>query len=219
MPFSLNDNELSALDAEIKRKKPMQKNERLFLAGKKATSLYAVRSGLIKTFATNSEFDDIVCGFHIPGDVIGLDAMATGKHTLTAQALETSMLCEIPVNMLDELSEKFPTLKMQLLRLMSEEIGEMQQRLQFLNNKTAEQRLAAFIHTYAQRIARRGVSANKFSLTMTRADIGSFIDIRIETISRLLAKFSKLAVLEVTGKEFHILNMSKLAELGDCQEK
>ncbi len=128
---------------------------------------------------------------HLAGDLVGdFDAIGSGHHRL-AQALETSMVCEIPFETLDDLSGKMPNLRQQMMRLMSGEIKGDQDMILLLSKKNAEERLAAFIYNPSRRFAQRGFSPREFRLTMTRGDIGNYLGLTVETISRLLGRFQK----------------------------
>jgi len=213
LPFSLNAEELSTLDNIINRKKPIHKGEKLFQSGDSMSSLYAIRSGTFKTFKINEQGEQQITGFHLAGDLLGFDAIADATHPSFAIALETSMVCEIPYNTLDSLSNRIPTLKRQILRMMSLEICSDQEMLMLLNQKNAEQRLATFVSTLSTRFSERGFSSSEFRLTMTRSDIGNYIGLTVETISRLLNKFHKNELIQVKGKFITINNLTKLNEV------
>ena len=144
IPFTLNEHELDQLDNIIERKKPIQKGQTLFKAGDELKSLYAIRSGTIKSYTITEQGDEQITGFHLAGDLVGFDAIGTGLHPSFAQALETSMVCEIPFETLDDLSGKMPNLRQQMMRLMSGEIKGDQDMILLLSKKNAEERLAAF---------------------------------------------------------------------------
>jgi CRP/FNR family transcriptional regulator len=213
LPFSLNEEELNSLDEIIDRKKPIHKGEKLFQSGDHMKSLYAVRSGTFKTYKVDERGEQQITGFHLAGDLLGFDALASSSHPSFASALETSMVCEIPYNTLDELSNRMPTLKKQILRMMSMEICSDQEMLMLLNHKNAEQRLATFITTLSNRFQKRGFSPSEFRLTMTRSDIGNYIGLTVETISRLLNRFSKNELIDVNGKLITIKNVDELNEI------
>jgi len=212
LPFSLNDQELDTLDNIIDRKRPIHKGDNLFQDGETLQSLYAVRSGTFKTFTVNEQGEEQITGFHLAGDLLGFDAIANTEHPSFAQALETAMVCEIPYNTLDSLSNAMPKLKKQILRLMSNEIKTDQDMLTLLNRKNAEQRVATFLATLSQRYHARGLSSSEFRLTMTRSDIGNYIGLTVETISRLLNRFHKNGLIHVDGKLIRILDIEKLNE-------
>ncbi|QSX31661.1 MULTISPECIES: electron transport transcriptional regulator EtrA [Shewanella] len=213
IPFTLNTNELDQLDNIIERKKPIQKGEQIFQSGDSLKSLYAIRSGTVKSYTITEQGDEQITGFHLAGDVIGFDGIHGQSHQSFAQALETSMVCEIPFNTLDELSGTMPKLRQQIMRLMSNEIMSDQEMILLLSKKNAEERLAAFISNLARRYGNRGFSAREFRLTMTRGDIGNYLGLTVETISRLLGRFQKSGLIEVKGKYITILDAAGLNQL------
>ncbi len=217
IPFTLNENELDQLDSIIERKKPIQKGENLFKAGDELKSLYAIRSGTIKSYTITEQGDEQITGFHLAGDLVGFDAIHRLQHPSFAQALETSMVCEIPYEVLDELSGKLPKLRQQMLRLMSSEIKGDQEMIMLLSKKNAEERLAAFLYNLSTRFSERGFSAREFRLAMTRGDIGNYLGLTVETISRLLGRFQKLELIKVKGKYVTLLNAPSLATLAGLQ--
>lgn len=214
LPFSLNDSELNRLDDIIQRKKPLHKADILFEAGQPQRSLYAIRTGSFKTFTLTEQGEQQITGFHLPGDIVGFDALSNHQHPSYAEALETAMVCEIPLPNLETLLDQLPRLRQQMMRLMSEDIQADQQMMLLLNRKTAEQKLATFLSQLAQRYASRGFSANEFRLTMTRSDIGNYLGLTVETISRLLSKLDKEQLIQVNGKLISINDKTALSKLG-----
>ena len=213
IPFTLNNNELDQLDDIIERKKPIQKGEQIFKSGDALKSLFAIRSGTIKSYTITEQGDEQITGFHLAGDVIGFDGIHSQTHQSFAQALETSMVCEIPFHTLDDLSGTMPKLRQQIMRLMSNEIMSDQEMILLLSKKNAEERLAAFISNLANRFGSRGFSPKEFRLTMTRGDIGNYLGLTVETISRLLGRFQKSGLIEVNGKYITIVDFEQLSQL------
>ncbi len=201
--------------AYIERKKPIQKGQELFKAGDNLRALYAIRSGTVKTYTITEQGDEQITAFHLAGDLVGFDAINDNEHLSFAQALETSMICEIPYETLDDLSGKMPKLRQQIMRLMSNEIKGNQDMILLLSKKTAEERLAAFLYSLSKRFAQRGFSPREFRLTMTRGDIGNYLGLTVETISRLLGRFQKSEILAVKGKYITVLDLEELARLAD----
>ena len=213
LPFTLNEAELDKLDQIIQRKRPSHKGDHLFEAGKPLQALYAVRTGSFKTYTLTEQGEEQITGFHLPGDVIGFDAIGDQQHPSYAQALETAMVCEIPFNNLDHLLDQVPKLRQQLMRLMSQDIHGDQQMMLLLNRKTAEEKLAAFLTNLAQRFGSRGFSRKEFRLTMTRGEIGNYLGLTVETISRLLGRFHKDELIHVDGKLITIANFEELSRV------
>ncbi len=213
LPFSLNTVELDQLDDIIQRKRPSHKGDHLFEAGTPLQALYAVRTGSFKTYTLTEQGEEQITGFHLPGDIIGFDAISNQQHPSYAQALETAMVCEIPYQTLDQLLDQLPKLRQQLMRLMSQDISGDQQMMLWLNRKTAEEKLAAFLTNLAQRFASRGFSKREFRLTMTRGEIGNYLGLTVETISRLLGRFHKDELIHVDGKLIVISDFAALSNI------
>ncbi|MGS0535473.1 FNR family transcription factor [Pseudoalteromonas sp. SaAl2] len=212
LPFTLNGQEMDKLDEIIERKKPLHKGDYLFESGASLNAIFAVRSGSFKSYTLSEQGDEQITGFHLAGDLVGFDAINKMQHQSFSQALETSMVCEIPFDTLDELSGKLPKLRQQIMRLMSNEINYDQEMLLLLNKKSAEERLASFIHNLSNRFGERGFSRKEFRFTMTRGEIGNYLGLTVETISRLLSRFQKAGLIKVEGKFITILNSDGLRE-------
>jgi CRP/FNR family transcriptional regulator len=212
LPVALNKTEIESLDDIIERKKPLHKNDLLVKSGDKFNSLYAVRTGSFKSFVTNSDGEEQITGFHFPGDIIGFDALRENKHQSYAQALETAMVCELPYETLDEMSVQFPKLRHQIMSFMSAEIKQDHDLMMLLNKRSAEERLLYFLSQLSQRFEERGFSNKEFHLTMTRNEIGNYLGLTIETISRLLSRFQKENIIQVDGKLITILDFDEMSQ-------
>jgi CRP/FNR family transcriptional regulator len=210
LPVGVDAADLEKLDAIIDRKRPLARGEHLFRNGDRFQSLYAVRSGSLKTYATSADGQEQVMGFLLPGELVGLDAIADGYHPLAARALETTSLCEIPFPDLASLSSKLPTLQQQLMRIMSREIRDDEQNMIVLGQKSAEERLAAFLVSLSGRFRRRGFSPNQFNLSMSRGDIGNYLGLALETVSRLFTRFQNEGLLRVDRKHIELLDLDRL---------
>jgi CRP/FNR family transcriptional regulator len=197
---------MSSLDEIIKRKKPLHKQDRLINAGDQFKSLYAVRTGSFKSFISNDDGEEQIIGFHFPGDIIGFDALSNEIHPSFCQALETAMVCELPYDTLDTMSQNFPKLRHQIMGFMSNEIKHDHDLMMLLNKRTAEERLMYFLSKLSKRFAERGFSSKQFNLTMTRNEIGNYLGLTVETISRLLTRFQKEGFIKVEGKLISILD-------------
>ncbi len=211
LPFSLTDDDLAALDDIIERKKPLQKNQLMVEAGHPMKALFAVRSGSFKTYTLNSEGQEQVTGFHLPGDIIGFDSLGSSTYQSYAVALETAMVCQIPFKTLDSLSAAMPALRQQVMKLMSNEIRADQHMFTLLNKHTAQSRLAAFIKSLSERYGHRGFSPNEFRFSMTRADMSNYLGLSVETVSRILTNLQKANTIRIDGRFIHILDPHQLA--------
>lgn len=212
LPVSLDKNELSTLDEIIERKRPLHKHDKLVKAGEPFQAFYAVRSGSFKSFTSNTDGEEQIVGFHFPGDIIGFDGLLENTHQSYTQALETSMVCELPYETLDKMASNSSKLRHQLMRFMSSEIKQDHDLMMLLNKRNAEERLVHFLIHLSERFAERGFSARQFNLTMTRNEIGNYLGLTVETISRLLTRFQKEGLIKVEGKLITILNLEGLHE-------
>ena len=207
LPVSLNKSELDSLDDIIERKKPLHKNDKLVSSGDTFKSLYAVRSGSFKSYVSDKDGVEQIIGFHFPGDIVGFDALKDNAHQSFTQALETAMVCELPYETLDTMSVKFPKLRQQIMRFMSAEIKHDHDLMMLLSKRSAEERLLHFLSHLSQRFEERGFSAKQFNLSMTRNEIGNYLGLTVETISRLLTRFQKESLISVEGKLITILDL------------
>ncbi|MCU1718733.1 fumarate/nitrate reduction transcriptional regulator Fnr [Pseudomonas sp. 5P_3.1_Bac2] len=213
LPLSLNLEDMDALDEIVKRGRPLKKGEFLFRQGDPFSSVFAVRAGALKTFSLSDGGDEQITGFHLPSELVGLSAMDSEIQPVSAVALETTSVCEIPFERLDDLALQLPVLRRQLMRIMSREIRDDQQMMLLLSKKTADERIATFLVNLSARFRARGFSANQFRLAMSRNEIGNFLGLAVETVSRVFTRFQQNGLLEADGKEVHILDPIELCAL------
>ncbi|MBN7118436.1 fumarate/nitrate reduction transcriptional regulator Fnr [Ectopseudomonas oleovorans] len=213
LPLSLNMEDMDALDDIVKRGRPLKKGEFLFRQGDSFGSVFAVRSGALKTFSLSDGGEEQITGFHLPSELVGLSGVDGERYPVSAQALETTSACEIPFERLDDLALQLPQLRRQLMRIMSREIRDDQQMMLLLSKKTADERIATFLVNLSARFRARGFSANQFRLAMSRNEIGNYLDLAVETVSRVFTRFQQNKLLEAEGKEVHILDPIELCAL------
>ncbi len=213
LPLSLNLDDMDALDEIVKRGRPLKKGDYLFRQGDNFSSVFAVRSGALKTFSLSDTGEEQITGFHLPSELVGLSGMDNELYPVSAQALETTSICEIPFDRLDDLSVQLPQLRRQLMRLMSREIRDDQQMMLLLSKKTADERIATFLVNLSARFRARGFSANQFRLSMSRNEIGNYLGLAVETVSRVFTRFQQNNLLEAEGKEVRILDPIELCAL------
>jgi len=212
-PASVNKATQSLLDNVIRKRRPVARGEVLMRYGMAQNSIYCVRSGSIKSFAATDDGHEMVTGFHLPGELIGLAGINDRSSNCTAVALETSSVCEIPLDRMDELRRRVPELQDELLRMMSLNILHYQNLMVLLGRKSAEERLAAFLFSLSNRFKQRGFSASEFYLSMSRTDIANFLGLAVETVSRVFTRFDEDGLLTVQRKYIHIHDMTKLRML------
>lgn len=218
LPQSITGIELEKLDHIIERKKPLKRNEQLFQVGSPLEVIYVVRSGSLKTYSPTIDGQEQVTGFHLPGELLGLDAIDNGYHPCVAKALETTSVCEIPFDRLEELTQELPTLQHQLLRLMSKEIFDDQELMLLLGKKTAEARLSAFLLNISLRFKQRGFSSTEFYLSMSRNDIANYLGLAVETVSRMFTRFQEEGIIHAERKHIVINNWDTLQQLAGISQ-
>ena len=213
LPLSLKVDEVDKLNDIIQRERPIQKNAYLYRANDEFDSIFAVRSGFIKTISITKDGIEQVTGFFLPGEIVGMDGIGKGRYTNSAIALETASICEIPFSKLESLSASMPNLQHHFFQLMGKVIIQDQHLISLLSIKTAEQRVATFILCLSERFHRLKLSATEFQLPMTRADIGSYLGLTIETVSRIFSGFQKQGLIDVNKREVKIIDLCKLHDL------
>lgn len=218
LPLSLNNSDMSRLDDIIRRGRPIQKGQLLFKQGDDFTSVFAVRTGALKTYTLASNGEEQITGFHLASELVGLAGYNSSDYPLTAKALETTTVCEIPLAQLEVLADEMPGLRRQLMRTMGNEIRHDQSMMLLLSKKNAEERVASFLLNVAQRYARRGFSATRFRLPMSRVDISNYLGLAVETISRVFTRFQKNELIETQGKDVTLLDIETLQELAGIKQ-
>ena len=210
LPVALKDDDIVQLDEIVKRGRMLEKGEHLYRANDQFHSVFAVRSGYVKTYRLTKDGEEQITGFYFPGEVVGLDGINQNAYSNSAKTLESSAVCEIPFNSFQELSLQMPQLQTHFFQLMSQEIAEDQLLITLLSKKTAEQRLATFVLTISARNAARNLSATHLRLPMSRTEMGNFLGLTVETVSRTLNRFAKEGVISLDQKEVSILDLEKL---------
>jgi CRP/FNR family transcriptional regulator len=213
LPMGLASEDVERLDEIVKRTRPLHRGDFLFRDGDRFRSLYVVKTGSVKTFAPSPEGGEQVLGFHLPGEIIGLDAIDKDAHACSAKVLETSAICEIPFTRLEELTAIIPSLQHQMYRLLSKEIGHDTDMLLLLGKKNAEERLAAFLLSMSKRLHKRGLSATDFYLSMSRHEIGNYLGLAVETVSRLFTRFQEDGLMRVDRKHIQLKDVNALEAL------
>lgn len=210
LPISLALDDIAKLDDIVQRGRPLQKGQSVYEAGKDFKAVYAVRSGAVKTSTTSKDGEEQITGFYLPGEILGLDGLATNVHTNTAVALETAAICEIPFSQLEELSIKLPNLQRRFFQLMSKEISQEQQLITLLSKKSSDERVASLLISISTRNHHRGLSDTDFYLPMSRSDMGNYLGLTIETVSRVMSRLHKQHIIALDKKHIFIENMDSL---------
>ncbi len=213
LPAGLTDQEVLLLDQHMSHRQPIKKGESLYRTGDTFRSLYAVSTGFFKTSILHEDGRSQVTGFQMAGEILGLDAISTDRHICDAVALEDSVVCEVPFERFEELGQLMSNLQRRFNRTLSSEIVREQGIMLLLGSMRSEERLAAFLVNLAKRFSIRKQSGSELVLRMTREDIGSYLGLKLETVSRLLSRFHDEGLLEVHGRNIQILDQGGLNRL------
>ena len=213
LPMGLSPDEIERLDQLVYTRRRLKRGESLYRAGDGFGSIYAVRSGFFKSSVVLEDGRDQVTGFHMPGEILGLDGIGTEHHACGATALEDSEVCVIPFSRLEEASREIRPLQHQFHKVMSREIVRDHGVMMLLGTMRAEERLAAFLLNLSQRFVARGYSPAEFHLRMTREEIGSYLGLKLETVSRLFSAFQKDGLIDVQQKHVQIRDIEGLERL------
>lgn len=217
LPTGLSSTELEQLMNIIHRSPSLPRGKHLFKIGDPIQSLYAVRSGSIKVYVPTEPGEEQVLGFILPGEFLGFDGIEAQHHTCAAVPLETTTVCELPYTRLEELCHALPGIDSRIHKLIGKEITVDHEMLILLGKKTAEERLATFLLSLSNRFKLRGFSAREFHLSMSRHEIGNYLGLAVETVSRLFARFQDEGLIRVNRRYVAIRAMDELKNLvGDC---
>jgi len=209
----LSSNELARFDQLAMHKRKANRGAALYRNGDTFETLYAVRSGAFKSVGISREGKEKITGFHLPGEMLGLEAISPGRHAYDAVALEDSEVCVIPFAELEALAASTPALQRKLFRALSSDISRDQGLMLLLGSMSAEQRLAAFLLSLSRRYQRLGFSANRFVLRMTRDELGNYLGITLETVSRLMSRFQREGLVSVRQREIELNDIERLMAL------
>ncbi|HZP88856.1 MAG TPA: fumarate/nitrate reduction transcriptional regulator Fnr [Burkholderiales bacterium] len=213
LPVGLSTAEMEKLDSLVFVRRPVKRGDYLFRVGEAFDSLYAARTGFFKTKLLLEDGREQVTGFHMAGELMGMDGIGTERHTCDAVALEDSEVCVIPFERLEGLSREVEALQHHFHKVMSREIVREHGVMMLLGSMRAEERLAAFLLNLSQRLQTRGYSPTEFNLRMTREEIGSYLGLKLETVSRVFSRFQEEGLIAVQQKNIRILNPAGLREM------
>ncbi len=218
LPVGLGGGELDQLERLIQKGHSVKKGESLYRVGSPFAALYAVKAGCFKTCVISEDGREQVTGFHMSGEIIGMDAISSERHTCNAIALEDGEICEIPFARLEDLCRQIPALQRHFYKVMSREIVRDHGVMLLLGNMKAEERLAAFLLNLSQRFQSRGYSPREFNLRMTREEIGSFLGLKLETVSRIFSRFQDEGYVKVNNRQIELIDIPGLKHLlNGCQ--
>ncbi len=205
--------DLSLLDTLVKNRRTYKRGEPLFSIGEPYRAAFAIRSGSVKTSVLTDDGRVQVTGFHISGELLGLDSMVAERYNCEARALETTSVCEVPFGCYEELVEQAPGLQHQMLKIMSQEIVHNQEMMLLLGKKRAEERLASFLVNLSRRLASHGRHAEEIKLSMSRSDIGNYLGLAEETVCRVITRFEEDGLISTQRRLVRLTQPARLQEI------
>jgi len=217
MPIGFSVDEMKKVDEVVEKRRRIKQGELLFSNGETFTSLYAIRTGFFKTCVTSADGREQVTGFQMAGEIIGMDGIVSDHHNCNAIALEDAEVCVMPFASVEDLSRELPGLQRHVHKIMSREIVRENSVMMLLGNMRAEERLAAFLLNLVQRLHARGLSQSELVLRMTREEIGSYLGLKLETVSRTFSKFSEEGIIEVKQRHVKIIAPEALKKIFNPQ--
>lgn len=218
MPVRVDDQQLKRIDDIVAVRRKVKRGGTLFRNGEPFTSLFAIRTGFFKTCVATEDGRDQVTGFQMAGEIIGLDGIVNDHHTCDAVALEDAEVCVMPFDRIEELSREVTALQNHVHKIMSREIVREHGVMLLLGSMRAEERLAAFLLNLVQRLHARGFSQSELVLRMTREEIGSYLGLKLETVSRTFSKFAEEEIVEVKQRHVRIMNTDALKRIANSQQ-
>lgn len=220
LPAGIDGADMGRLDAVVRATREVARGERLFRTGDALTSVFVASAGALKTVAFSESGEEHVLGFHLPGEVFGLDAVGSGRHRCEAIAMVDSRICELPFAELATAAAHLPSLQRQLLRVMGQNTDLDHDHLDVLSRRQASERIALFLHGLGQRYRRIGLSADAFQLPMTRDEIARYLGLALETVSRSFSRLHEDGVIEVSGRRVRVLDAPALhAAASGCESE
>jgi CRP/FNR family transcriptional regulator len=219
LPAGIGVEGLRQLDSIVRRRRPIARGESLFRMGDRLEAVYVARDGAFKTVSISENGEERVVGFHLPGELIGLDALGADIHRCDAIALTTANVCEVPFDQLADIASQVPGLQHQLLRVIGRSVGRDQDHLDMLARRQASERIALFLHGMSERFRHIGQPDSQFRLPMSREDIARFLGLALETVSRGFTRLQDDGVIAVDGRRVAILDRAELDRLAHHPEQ
>lgn len=216
LPAGLESADVDRVDQMVADRTSLAAGDSLYHAGAPFRALYVIKSGSLKSQAVSEGGELQILGFHLPGEIMGFDALATERHQCSAEALEASSVCRLHYAELERISAAVPGLQRQFMRLVSREMGDDHDHMAMMGRNQAISRLALFLHSMSKRQARLGRSADQLTLTMSRADLANYLGLVLETVSRLFGRLQEMGLIEVRRRAVKILDPQGLKSVGEC---
>lgn len=213
LPVSLDSEDLNTVSRMVKAHRLLQGNEFIYHIGDEFRSLYAIRSGAVKTYGLTSDGKEQITGFHLSGELVGMDAISDHIHSCNAVTLEETEVCEIPFDQLEVLTQKIPSLMHELTCIMSREIHAEEDMLIMIGKMRSTQRIACFLQNLYHRERQRGGGIDSIRLPMSREDVGNYLGLTVETVSRKLSSLQDQGVIQIEKRHIKFLDTAALGRL------
>ena len=207
------DVDLRLLETIVRNRKIFKRGELLYRIGEPLRAVYAIRCGSVKSYVLTNDGRVQITGFHITGEVLGLGALVANQYMSEARALETTMVCEVPIDVLEAYSAEVPSIRQQMLNIMSQEILDNQELMLLLGKKNSDERLATFLLSLSRRFQRRSYSPSQFNLSMSRSDIGNYLGMAEETVCRVFTRFQDDGLLTTERRQVQLLDQDRLKSI------
>jgi CRP/FNR family transcriptional regulator len=218
LPAGIGAGDLARLDEIVRRRRPVERGDRLFRAGDPMQAVYVARDGAFKTVSVSEDGEEQILGFHLAGELIGLDALGDGKHRCEAVALTTANVCEVPFADLTHVASQLPSLQQQLLRVIGHSLNRDTDHREILVRRQANERIALFLHGLSERYRQIGASPVSFKLPMSREDIARFLGLALDTVSRGFTRLQEDGVIAVHGRLVEISRADELERMAHAPD-
>jgi CRP/FNR family transcriptional regulator len=213
LPVGLNSEDIGKIDSLVTERVRLKKGDVLYRQGETLSAVYGIKFGTLKTEYALPDGREQITGFHLPGEMLGLDGIGNNHYQSNAIALEDSEACVVKFNEFEVLARQIPSLQQQFHRILSKELTQDQRHLLSLGSLRAEERLASFLLNFSDRLAARGYSPSEYHLRMSREEIGSYLGIQLETVSRLFSRFTESGLIQIKQRHIKLIDMNGLLEL------
>lgn len=213
LPVSLRRGDMGVMSQLVRGHKNLGHGGTVYRVGDRFRSIYAIQKGTVKTYGLTSDGKEQVTGFHLPGEIVGLDGVDTNVHSCTAVALEPTEICDLPFDQLETVSRRVPGLQHEVSRIMGREIEQGGRMLVLIGRMNAEQRVACFLQNIRHRYCQYGDATDTIHLPMSREDIGNYLGLTLETVSRRLSGLQEQGIIHIDKRDIRFLRMDLLSEL------
>ena len=213
LPSQLKAEEMTKAESIIKPNNPVKNNQQLFLSGEPMRSLHIVKVGSVKTYVNDEHGEESIIGFHLPGDILGLEGLHSLENANSATAMEPSLLCKIPCEGSESFLLSDSELPHYFLKILSREMKRGQQQRLLIAKRSAEARLGGFLLYLSKHLKKRNLSSNAIRLPMSKTDLANYLGLAAATLSRALKQLEKNQVIEISGRNLLILDTQELQTL------